>query len=325
MSNIFPNVTMFNSYIIKYCWCVFTAVCGIAIKMRIKAFRLLTLLSVGVLLSLIVFWVTHLNKEIRQPADLYLKKLVNRLADYQDVLHFLENDNPQCHSLFSRSGWDVRMLHSAIFNDDYHRMSTDFDEKLTKEKIEISDNHSGHLIYLVLIYHLLAKQPWVLNVCEIGFGAGHGAISWISAKSDLKYYAFDDGVHLYTKQMADFLLNKYPNQFEIMFGNSVLTVPQFTRAKNRKTTCDVVVIDGSTDYSSVMADLTNMRYLANKDHPLVMLANYVPDSEDGPLDSNKAWKEAMKSGLITNVFSCVFLNVRNRGLTVGFYNMSGVY
>jgi predicted O-methyltransferase YrrM len=289
--------------------------------MRIRAFRLLTLLSVGTMLSLIVFWMTHL-KDSKRPIDVLLKTLVNQQGLYEDVLDFLKNDNPQCHSLFSRSGWDVRMLHSAVFNDDYHRVNREFEEMIAKEKIEVNDNHSGQLIYLVLIYHLFAKQPWVTNVCEVGFGAGHGAIGWLSAKPTLKYYTFDIGAHDYTEKMSTFMKSRYADQFEIIIGDSALTVPKFVQSKSG--TCDVVIIDGSPTASAIAADLVNMRLAASKANPLVMLANYGPtDAESAMMDSNRAWDDAIKAHVLTNVFSCTFLNVRDRGLAIGFYNVTG--
>ena len=70
-----------------------------------------------------------------------------------------------------------------------------------------------------------------LRICETGFGAGHSAALFLSASSNAVVVSFDKFGRPYQKPAADFLLNKYPNRFTTVAGDSCLTVPTFLSSK----------------------------------------------------------------------------------------------
>lgn len=44
------------------------------------------------------------------------------------------------------------------------------------------EGNSGQYLEQLRLYKVIASRPWVHSVCEIGFNAGHGALTWLSAQ-----------------------------------------------------------------------------------------------------------------------------------------------
>lgn len=64
------------------------------------------------------------------------------------------------------------------------------------------------------------------RICETGFGAGHSAALFLAASRNAEVVTFDKFDRPYQKSTADFLMNKYPNRFTTVVGDSCLTVPK---------------------------------------------------------------------------------------------------
>jgi len=132
------------------------------------------------------------------------------------------------------------------------------------------EGHTGEDRVQQLFYHGLVNLPFVKVVCEIGFNAGHSSCNWLSPKPGIKLFSFDLGAHSYTRPRAAFLQKEFPGQITITLGDSSKTVPAFHR-DHPDVKCDSVVVDGGHSEGMALADLENMRYLANQYfHVLVM-------------------------------------------------------
>ena len=151
------------------------------------------------------------------------------------------------------------------------------DEMLKKVKeatVGGIEGFSGQSLSQVVFYLLLARQPWVKQVCEIGFNAGHSALYWLAASHKTSLLSFDIGVHAYSKVMADYMSLTYPGRFQIVWGSSTKSVPKFiNEAQNsgHMIACDIIVVDGGHKYGEAIADLRNMRAFARSPRHLLVI------------------------------------------------------
>ena len=140
------------------------------------------------------------------------------------------------------------------------------------------DGHAGLFPAQKALYIFLSHQPWVRQVCEIGFNAGHSALFWLIGSNKTKLVSFDIAAYEYTKPMSDYLKALFPDRFETFWGDSKIAVPLFWQQKKMSNDnsfcCGIIAIDGLHTLELVMADLKNMRKVANSQQHLVILDDY---------------------------------------------------
>ena len=207
----------------------------------------------------------------------------------------------------------------ALANSPYFKKrSQEMQNKLATAGL-VNEGFSGQVPGQVVFYVLLARQPWVRQICEIGFNAGHSALYWLTSSNRTKLLSFDLGAHSYTKIMADYMASAYPGRFQVVWGDSTKTVNEFVKKaqlSRRMLHCDVIVVDGGHNYGVAIADLRNMQaFVGSPRHLLLMddtpcIAEYC----DGP---NKAWRELRN--FIKPIFGCTNYPGVNRGFSVGYY------
>jgi hypothetical protein len=99
--------------------------------------------------------------------------------------------------------------------------------------MESVEGHIGKCGSKVALYRGLVAQRRFqphIQVCEIGFNFGHSAITWLSGSPNVHLQSFDLGEHKYAQFGKDFIVQKFgANRFDIVFGNSKETVPEFFR------------------------------------------------------------------------------------------------
>lgn len=241
---------------------------------------------------------------------------------FNDFLHYLLLLDDNCTSLVIPEA-------VALMQTDYFR-----------EKVE---RHSKHLANFTVIegfsaqvagqaafYAMLARQPWVRQVCEIGFNAGHSALYWLAASNTTRLLSFDLGEYPFSLPMANLILNMFPDRFSVVWGDSTKTVPEFIRQSTDGWTsafsfpaCDVIVVDGGHAYDVAFADLCNMRAFAST-------ARHVLIFDDTPCDGDwcqgptRSWRELR--GVIKPLFQCLNYEPQatgfERGFSVGYYTFS---
>ena len=187
------------------------------------------------------------------------------------------------------------------------------DNLKTVQKIE---GNSRTFFGQLMLYVLLSHQPWVNQVCEIGFNAGHSALFWLAGNNKTKLTSFDIGMHSYSKPMSDFLHSLYPQRFNIFWGDSGITVPEFWKQNNSSFRCDIIVIDGSHQYDDALADLCNMRPGSRSPYHLLIV-------DDCPClrcwHVVRAFKRAQSMGVIGKHAQCFGYPHVERGMTFGYY------
>ena len=91
---------------------------------------------------------------------------------------------------------------------------------------------------------------------EIGFNAGHSAVTFLSANKNVHVTSFDIGVHDYMKIGKKFIDKFFKNRHNLIIGNSIETVPEYLK-NNPKNKFDIILIDGNHDYDFAIGDIFN--------------------------------------------------------------------
>ena len=133
------------------------------------------------------------------------------------------------------------------------------------------DGHIAHCSQKIkFFFDVMKSSPQIKQVCEIGFNAGHSALTWLVGMPDAKVLSFDLGVHEYTTVARDVLQAKYPGRLELVLGDSADTVPRYL-AQHPELRCNVIFIDGSHKYGPVVQDLLNIAPAADHEYGHVLI------------------------------------------------------
>ena len=238
--------------------------------------------------------------------------LLSNGETFNEMFHFLSLLDDNCSSLLIPEA-------EALLNSPYFKAkSQEMQNKLATAGL-VNEGFSGQVPGQVVFYVLLARQPWVRQVCEIGFNAGHSALYWLAANNRTNLLSFDLGFHDYAKVMADYMTSAYPGRFQIVWGDSTKTVPQFVnhlQNSGKMLSCDVIVVDGGHTYEVAIADLRNMRPFARTSRHLLLLDDTpcVASHCEGPA---RSWRE-MRT-VIKPLFGCMNYPDFGRGFSIGYY------
>lgn len=169
------------------------------------------------------------------------------------------------------------------------------------------------------LYVLISHQPWVKQVCEIGFKAGHSALFWLTPSNKTRLVSFDIAMLRYSRFMARYVKKTFPNRLEMVWGDSNKTVPVFLRSKLAAMAdfnCDVIVIDGDHSSASVLSDLRNMRPAANMRRHLIIADDY-PCRTCHTVGAG--FVDARAEQLIGKFSDCTAYPDTSRGMAFGYY------
>ena len=183
------------------------------------------------------------------------------------------------------------------------------------------DGHAGLFPGQTALYVFISHQPWVKQVCEIGFNAGHSALFWLIGSEKTKLVSFDIASWGYTRPMGEYLQSIFPGRLETVWGDSRTAVPTFFQQKSSKNeifSCDIIVIDGSHNHDFVLADLHNMRAGANSTRHLIIMDDY-PCRECTSVGS--AFVDARNEFLVQKYSDCIAYPDMSRGMAFAHYNM----
>ena len=165
----------------------------------------------------------------------------------------------------------------------------------------------------------IVNNEAINNVLEIGFNAGHSAELFLSTNQNINLVSFDIGHHNYVKIGKEYIDKVYPNRHTLIIGNSLNTVPKYSKNENKK--FDLIFIDGGHEYEVAMGDLLNCKNLSH-DKTIVIMDDTMKDSNSinywniGP---NRAWKECIESNIIKEIGSHDWPPLH--GLSWGYYNL----
>ena len=150
----------------------------------------------------------------------------------------------------------------------FHGMFGVFSEPLKSSPGWISKYKYGStkssFIFNETCAHAHASPGELLQICEIGFNAGHTALLFLEAAPAARVLSFDLGDMPWAKKQAALLSRAYgAARFQAVFGSSDETVPSYSsRLPKKASKCDVAFSDGGKTESLRLADLRNFRQLA---------------------------------------------------------------
>lgn len=140
----------------------------------------------------------------------------------------------------------------------------------------------------VYYYARSASLDWISNICEIGYGAGHSTILYLSINPRAHIYSFDlfpdnednqihtPGETLVFQQAFQAVTLKaiddnreLASRFHKIIGNSNSSIPKFIK-KNSHFKCDLLSIDGSHNPPQPFFDMFHSQPLAHQ-HTIVLL------------------------------------------------------
>jgi len=154
----------------------------------------------------------------------------------------------------------------------HNALAADLEAYIAAKSQEVLEGHSGLLFVERKLYHALANMSTVDHICEVGLNAGHSAAMWLLANRHATVTMFDLYEHTYTEFAVQYLKSKeaaakhglvdVASRLRVVPGNSLHTLQTFA-VEHPSHRCDLLSVDGGHDYEVALADIKNMRNLAN--------------------------------------------------------------
>ena len=239
-------------------------------------------------------------------------------TDWRPMLRYLtsiregeNNLNVNCRDVFS--GISLEAV-SEMFAKRVNTFSKRLHEAM--QNSTFLEGHVGQLGEQMVLYYQMAKEPFVSNICEIGFNAGHSALVWLTSNPTANVYSFDLGEHVYSRTMAEFLTGEFPGRLTVTFGDSKTTVPAFFK---RGIKCDIVVIDGCHTFETAKTDLENMRNYVSRERHILLFDDYPSKMSNFMQVLGRVWREAKEMNKVSELFNCIYQPGEYRGFTIGTY------
>lgn len=155
----------------------------------------------------------------------------------------------------------------------------------------------GHMndVYARFVLRLLHFYPWVTDVLEIGFNAGHSSYVLLSGRPDIRVLSFDLGEVGAVNVAKRLIDRRFPGRHELILGDSRHTVPAFVHA-NPGRHFDLIFIDGGHEYDMASSDIANCASLSSP-RSLILMDDVVPTRDYG-VEPARAWSDAVSTGLV---------------------------
>ena len=112
--------------------------------------------------------------------------------------------------------------------------------------------------------------------------------------------------------MADYLNRTFPGRFNLITGDSLLTIPRFATERS-DVKCDVIVVDGGHSYDVALGDIRNFRNIASVERNVLVV------DDKNKLAIMTAWNEVRADGLAVERFACTDQSRYGRAYVVGYY------
>ena len=99
----------------------------------------------------------------------------------------------------------------------------------TQDKCLINSQYCNFQSQKIHLFWQLSKDSRVEKICEIGFNAGHSALTWLAASTKPKVVSFDLLQHGYSPLAANFVSQTFLDRFILISGDSALSIPASVR------------------------------------------------------------------------------------------------
>lgn len=116
---------------------------------------------------------------------------------------------------------------------------------------------------------LIRDNKQIRSIGEIGFNAGHSSELFLSTNPSCTVVSFDIMEHSYAKEGKTYIDLKYPGRHTLIEGDSLATVPEFTRL-HPETRFDLIFIDGDHGFLYAYNDIVNMQRCASSTTILIV-------------------------------------------------------
>ncbi|GJQ11380.1 hypothetical protein GpartN1_g3171.t1 [Galdieria partita] len=251
-----------------------------------------------------------------KPSVRYLALLVftvTLFCIYYDVLY----ERIHYHFLYRKLGGSLKDIKSVHL---FHNQLTNFVNQIAPNELE---GNSADSRLQTEWYYFIARalvHRGHARICEIGFNAGHAAVTWLSALPNSTYIGFDNGFHNYTQRCVDYLKRYFGEQrIDIYYGSSDTTVWEYAN-QHPWTSCDIFHVDGQHYGELPFQDIANAKRLVASGS-LIIVDDAVlsgPCERHGSFCYNptQAWKQLNASGLMSTA-ECIRLELPWRGFCFG--------
>lgn len=172
--------------------------------------------------------------------------------------------------------------------------SVTLDEYIKVHNQSVSEGHIGQFPDKVNFFQsLIQKNPWIKNVGEIGFNAGHSSEIFLHTNPDVRVVSFDIMLHPYSRIGKQYIDMKYPGRHTLIEGDSLTSVISFFN-KNKNFHFDLIFIDGNHAFNWAYRDIINMKKLASP--TTIVITDDITYS-----DVSKAWNQCIREGQLKEV------------------------
>lgn len=130
------------------------------------------------------------------------------------------------------------------------------------------------------------------TICEVGFGAGHSALLFLTLAPKSTVHTFELGLGRVSVPAHEYMDEAFPERLWIYLGESATSAPRLPDFFP-ESACDLIFLDGGITYNAVATDLSNFRRLANPFGHVVVLAG--AGSGTAAL---RAWGDATQAGKV---------------------------
>jgi len=129
--------------------------------------------------------------------------------------------------------------------------------------------------------------------------------------------------HNYTLEMTDFMSIEFPDRFFVYDGEPRRSLTQFLATHGNKTSCDVIVVDGSQSRDVVRDYFRLLRQLATRRDNVVLMNAHPKNVHRSAHGADAVWDEMLSAGQIVEQFRCHFdasdTTPNQMGLLVGSF------
>src|SRR5258708_19414909 len=101
---------------------------------------------------------------------------------------------------------------------------------------------------------LLAQEPGISRIVEVGFNAGHSSYTFLVSRPDIKVVSFDLGSHGYVRLAKRFIDAAFPGRHSLILGDSRETIPRYIE-EHPAPGFDLPFVDGGHDYDVANSSL----------------------------------------------------------------------
>ena len=154
------------------------------------------------------------------------------------------------------------------------------------------------------------------TICEIGFSCGHSTATFLEANPSARVVNFDLPTYPWNRTARAYHRSRYGPRLEVIDGNSLVTIREFSQRKPTPS-CDMVVVDGMHDYVHPLLDILGLLTFAPCNASIVMddvcdprrcHAHFIGRRDLGSGANNhvvigptQAWREAIRTGHVREV------------------------